>query len=53
MHSVKPFSKKVCLRAIADNKIDALVYDETVLKYIVKTDFPGRLYVLAGTFNHY
>jgi ABC-type amino acid transport substrate-binding protein len=41
------------LQAIVDNKIDAFVYDETVLKYIVKSDFPGRLYVLAATFNHY
>jgi ABC-type amino acid transport substrate-binding protein len=41
------------LQAIADDKIDAFVYDELVLKHIVKTDFPGRVHVLAGTFDHY
>lgn len=41
------------LQAIVDNKIDAFVNDELVLKYIVKTDFPGRVHVLAGTFDHY
>jgi polar amino acid transport system substrate-binding protein len=41
------------LQAIVDNKIDAFVYDELVLKHIVKTDFPGRVHVLAGTFDHY
>ena len=41
------------LQAIVDNKIDAFVYYELVLKHIVKTDFPGRAHVLAGTFDHY
>ena len=41
------------LQAIADDKIDAFVFDEIVLKHIVKTDFPGRLHVLAGTFDNY
>ncbi|MBL0714803.1 MAG: transporter substrate-binding domain-containing protein [Desulfosarcina sp.] len=41
------------LQAIVDNKIDAFVYDEFLLKYIVKTDFPARVHLLAGTFDHY
>jgi len=35
------------LQAIVDNQIDAFVFDELVLKHIVKTDFPGRANVLA------
>ena len=41
------------LQAVVDNKIDAFVFDELVLKHIVKNDFPGRVHVLAGTFDHY
>ncbi len=49
-----PFpAKRDGLQAIVDNKIDAFVYDELVLKHIVKTDFPGRVHVLADTFDHY
>ena len=40
------------LQAIVDDKIDAFVYDELILKHIVKTHFPGRVHVLAGTFDH-
>jgi ABC-type amino acid transport substrate-binding protein len=29
------------------------VFDELILKHIVKTDFPGRVRVLAHTFEHY
>ena len=41
------------LQAVVDDKIDAFVYDELILKYIVKTNFPGRLHVLPGTFENY
>ena len=41
------------LQAIVDNQIDAFVFDELVLKHIVNTDFPGRVKMLANTFDHY
>jgi ABC-type amino acid transport substrate-binding protein len=49
-----PFStEREGLQAVVDDKIDAFAYDELVLKYIVKTDFPGLIQELAGTFDHY
>jgi len=41
------------LQAIVDKKIDAFVFNEAVLKHLVKTQFPGRVQVLATTFDHY
>ena len=41
------------LQAIIDNKIDAFVYNEIVLKHLVKTEFPALIHVLPGTFDHY
>jgi ABC-type amino acid transport substrate-binding protein len=41
------------LQALVENQIDAFVYNELVLKYLVKTEFPARVHVLAGTFDHY
>ena len=41
------------LQAIVDKKIDAFVFNEAVLKDLVRTEFPGRVHVLAGTFDHY
>ena len=41
------------LEAIVDKKIDAFVFNEAILKYLVRTDFAGRVYVLPGTFDHY
>jgi len=41
------------LQAIIDKKIDAFVFNEAVLKHLVRTEFTGRLHVLAGTFDHY
>ena len=41
------------LRAVVENRIDAFVDDEAELRYLVKTEFPGQLRVLAETFNHY
>jgi len=41
------------LKAVVDDRIDAFVFDELVLRYIVKNAFPGRVYVLAETFDPY
>jgi ABC-type amino acid transport substrate-binding protein len=41
------------LQAIADKKIDAFVFNEAVLKHLARTSFPGRVQVLATTFDHY
>ena len=41
------------LQANVDDRIDAFVFDEIVLKYTVKNDFPGRVHVLTETFDHY
>ena len=41
------------LQAIADKKIDAFVFNEAVLKHLARTAFPGRVQVLATTFDHY
>ena len=52
--SVMPFeSIKTGLQAVVENKIDAFVDDESQLKYIVKTGFPGQLQILSETFDHY
>ena len=41
------------LQAMVDKKIDAFVFNESILKHLAKTEFPGRVHVLAGTFDHY
>ena len=41
------------LQAIVDKKIDAFVFNESVLKHLARTEFPGRVHVLPGTFDHY
>jgi ABC-type amino acid transport substrate-binding protein len=41
------------LQAIVEDKIDAFVYNEAILKYLVKTEFPTRVQVLPGIFDHY
>jgi len=52
--AVLPFlNERDGLQAIIDNKIDAFVYNEAILKYVVKTEFPARVHVLPGTFDHY
>jgi len=38
------------LRAIAEDKIEALVYDKPILQYLVRKEFPGNLEVLPITF---
>ena len=52
--AVIPFTGlKVGLQAVVENKIDAFVDDESQLKYIVKTGFPGQLKILSETFADY
>ena len=52
--AVFPFkNERDGLQAIVDAKIDALVFDEAILKYLVRTHFPTRLQVLPETFDHY
>lgn len=41
------------LLAIENKKIDAFVQDEIILKNLVKSEFPGRLRVVSGTFDEY
>ena len=41
------------LKAVATKRIDAFVFNETILKYLVKSEFPGRVQVLPGTFDEY
>ena len=41
------------LEAIVEDRIDAFVYNEAILKYLVKTEFPTRVQVLPGIFDHY
>jgi ABC-type amino acid transport substrate-binding protein len=52
--AVLPFENaKDGLQAIVDKKIDAFVFNEAVLRHLVRTAFPGRVQVLASTFDHY
>ena len=52
--TVLPFANEQDgLQAIVDNQIDAFVYDQAVLKYLVSSQFPGQLRVLPDTFNPY
>jgi ABC-type amino acid transport substrate-binding protein len=41
------------LQALIENQIDAFVFNELILKYLAKTEFPARVHVLPGTFDHY
>jgi len=52
--SVIPFeNSQDGLAAVADKRIDAFVQDEKILQYLIKTEFPGRLQVVGGTFDEY
>jgi polar amino acid transport system substrate-binding protein len=52
--AVLPFENaKDGLQAIVHKKIDAFVFNEAVLRNLVRTEFPGRVQVLASTFDHY
>jgi len=41
------------LTAVASREIDAFVLNEQILKYQVKSEFPGQVQVLPGTSNEY
>ena len=41
------------LRAVVENKIDAFVYDELVLKHMARTEFTSQVQVLGETFGNY
>ena len=52
--AVLPFENaKDGLQAIVDKKIDAFVFNEAVLRHLVRTAFPGRVQVLTTTFDRY
>jgi len=52
--AVFPFkNERDGLQALVDAKIDAFVFDESILKYLTGTQFPARLHVLPETFDHY
>ena len=42
---------KAGLEALVQGEIEALVYDEPILRYEVKKEFPGDVLVLPGTFR--
>lgn len=46
-------SPRAGLQAIADDKIDAFVFDEAVLRNITANEFAGLVYVLPDSFEHY
>jgi len=52
--TVTPFeSLQEALQAVTSKKIDALVADEIVLKYLAKHEFRGRIQVIPGIFDEY
>ena len=40
-----------CLELLQQGKIDAVVYDASILRYLVRRDFPGAIHVLPATFE--
>lgn len=42
---------RAALQAVADNRVDAIVYDTPILRYYVNKSFANRLKVLPGTFE--
>jgi ABC-type amino acid transport substrate-binding protein len=52
--SAQPFAhERDGLKAVVDGEIDAFVFNEVVLRYLARTEFPGRVQVLPRTFDHY
>ena len=52
--AVMPFeSVKEGLTDLANKKIDAFVFNELMLKYLVKSEFSGRVQVIPGIFDEY
>jgi ABC-type amino acid transport substrate-binding protein len=46
-------SEEEGLQAIADDELDAFVYNRAVLAHLAKTKFPAHVYVLPGHFDPY
>lgn len=46
-------SPRLGLQEIADDKIDAFVFDDAVLRNLTANKFSGHVYVLPGSFEHY
>lgn len=44
-------SPQAALQALAQGKVDAVVYDEPILRYLILTEFEGSLSVLGNTFE--
>ena len=52
--TVLPFThEREGLQAIVHNQIDAFVYDQAIVKYLVGSQFPSQLRVLPEIFNAY
>ena len=41
------------MTAVASREIDAFVLNEQMLKYLVKSEFPGQVQILPETYNEY
>jgi len=41
------------LKSLVDKTIDAFVFQGPIVKYLAKNEFPGRVEVLPGTFDHH
>jgi ABC-type amino acid transport substrate-binding protein len=41
------------LKALVDGQVDAFVFNVLVLRHLARTEFPGRVRVLPGTFDRY
>lgn len=49
---VRPFgSARDGLKSLVDRETDAFVFQGPIVKYLAKTEFPGRVEVLPGTFD--
>lgn len=41
------------LQAVVSKELDAFVQDDNILRYLVKSEFPGKVHVLPETFDEY
>ena len=44
-------SPAAAVKALAEGKVDAVVYDQPILRYLAKTEAPGLVNVLPGNFE--
>ena len=52
--AAQPFAnERDGLKAIAEDQVDAFVFDALVLRYLARTEFSGLVRVLPSTFDHY